>query len=174
MRAQLTTKRLVLRAPRRDDAAIYAARIGNPAVARFLDPVPLPYSVEMAREWMKTLPDQPGPENATFVVELPDAGLIGAVGIRNELGYWFAEPHWGKGYATEACTAVIDWFFARSDVDRISSGTHIDNPASANVQRKLGFVVVGHTDKYSEARQCMVPHIVTALTRTAWFGRTPS
>lgn len=172
MTAQLTTERLRLRQPHPADAASLAAGIGNPNVARRLNPVPLPYTDDMARDWIDSLPAEASPDDATFVIETDD-GVIGGIGYRFELGYWLAEPHWGKGFATEACTALLDWIFSNSDIDRMGSAAHDDNPASLNVQRKLGFVVTGSSDKFSQARQCLVPHILTELTRSAYFGRRP-
>lgn len=78
-------------------------------------------------------------------------GLIGNCGVRKEsadareasLGYELAPEHWGKGYATEAARAVLDFGFARLDVHRISAECVADNTASAHVLTKLGFQLEG-------------------------------
>jgi RimJ/RimL family protein N-acetyltransferase len=58
------------------------------------------------------------------------------------MGYWIARPFWGRGYATEACTALID--IARMLVLPSLEGSHFtDNPASARVLEKLGFAPLG-------------------------------
>jgi RimJ/RimL family protein N-acetyltransferase len=70
--------------------------------------------------------------------------LVGACGLGRrpsgavELGYWIARPFWGRGFATEACTALID--IARSlGLERIEGSHFLDNLASGRVLEKLGF-----------------------------------
>jgi RimJ/RimL family protein N-acetyltransferase len=58
-----------------------------------------------------------------------------------ELGYRFLPEFWGKGLATEAGRASID--FARSDLGltRLVALVHPDNVASAGVLAKLRFTI---------------------------------
>jgi RimJ/RimL family protein N-acetyltransferase len=61
-----------------------------------------------------------------------------------ELGYWIARPFWGRGYATEAASALIG--IARALRLETLEGSHfLDNPASARVLEKLGFEPIGIT-----------------------------
>jgi len=58
------------------------------------------------------------------------------------MGYWIARPFWGRGYATEACFALID--MARTLGLTSLEGSHfLDNPASGRVLEKLGFEPTG-------------------------------
>jgi RimJ/RimL family protein N-acetyltransferase len=58
------------------------------------------------------------------------------------MGYWIARAHWGRGFATEACRALVD--IARTLGLSSLEGSHfIDNPASGRVLDKLGFEAVG-------------------------------
>jgi RimJ/RimL family protein N-acetyltransferase len=58
------------------------------------------------------------------------------------MGYWIARPFWGRGFASEACTALID--IARAlGLPRLEASHFIDNPASARVLDKLGFESLG-------------------------------
>ena len=58
------------------------------------------------------------------------------------MGYWISRPYWGRGFATEACLALID--IARALALPSLEGSHfVDNPASARVLDKLGFEPVG-------------------------------
>jgi len=36
-----------------------------------------------------------------------------------ELGYRFKRKHWGKGFATEASTAILDYGFKNLNADKI-------------------------------------------------------
>jgi RimJ/RimL family protein N-acetyltransferase len=58
------------------------------------------------------------------------------------MGYWIATSHWSRGFATEACTALIE--IARAlGLDQLQASHFIDNPASARVLDKLGFESTG-------------------------------
>ncbi|MCX4364272.1 MAG: GNAT family N-acetyltransferase [Bacilli bacterium] len=53
---------------------------------------------------------------------------------------WYIDPHYqGKGYATEAATAMIDYMFEEVDISEIITGAAISNPASWMIMEKLGF-----------------------------------
>ena len=76
--------------------------------------------------------------------------LVGACGLGRrpsgavELGYWITRSRWGRGYATEACSAMID--IARTlGLPSIEGSHFVDNPASGRVLRKLGFRSTGRT-----------------------------
>lgn len=167
MSIRIATERLILRPVRRADVPAIAKAVGNINVARTLNPVPHPYTEEMARDWLAALPPNT-PERANFGIELPGTGLIGDIGLDAELGYWIAEPHWGNGYATEAATALLRWHFTGTDARAVPSAAHIDNPASLAVQLKLGFVRCGRKTVYSAGRDAEVEHIETVLTREAF------
>lgn len=59
------------------------------------------------------------------------------------LGFSFAERTWGRGYATEAARAVLQWAFSTLDLNRIQAEADTRNVASARVLEKLGFVLEG-------------------------------
>jgi RimJ/RimL family protein N-acetyltransferase len=73
-------------------------------------------------------------------VLMGDCGLIPleGKGPEVELGYRFASAHWGKGYATEAATAVRDLGFERYGLDKIYVDVHPDNKASQKVALNIG------------------------------------
>ena len=54
---------------------------------------------------------------------------------------WLIDPAFqGKGYATEAATAMIDYMFNEVDINEIRTGAAIVNPASWMIMEKLGFI----------------------------------
>ena len=59
------------------------------------------------------------------------------------LGYCLAEAAWGRGYATEAARALLQWAFDTLDLNRVQAETDTRNAASARVLEKLGFVREG-------------------------------
>ncbi len=56
-----------------------------------------------------------------------------------DLGYRFKQKHWGKGYATEAATIVLDYGFEQLGLDTIYATAEANNIASKKVLLKLGF-----------------------------------
>jgi RimJ/RimL family protein N-acetyltransferase len=86
--------------------------------------------------------------NLVFAVELRETGeFIGNVNLhrffeqnrRCEVGYAIASAHQGRGYATEALAAVIEYGFRELDINRFEADVNPANEASARVLERLGF-----------------------------------
>jgi len=56
-----------------------------------------------------------------------------------EMGIHLKEEYWGKGFAQEACAAVIKYAFRALKVNAIFTGHNPKNAASAKLLKKLGF-----------------------------------
>ena len=89
-----------------------------------------------------------GAADAVFLITLHDRTIIGACGVtalddQAELGYWLGVPYWGKGYATEALHAVIDYAFTDLGHEAVNAGARVTNPASRRVLEKCGFQWTG-------------------------------
>jgi RimJ/RimL family protein N-acetyltransferase len=142
----LETERLVLRAPRLDDATALAALANDRRVAANTARIPHPYSVGDAEEFVAAANTRPGEE--TFVIAR-DGEVIGACGfdLREgadpEIGYWIGVPFWNRGYATEAVRGLIDHAFADSERGALLAGARVSNPASRRVLEKCGFQWTG-------------------------------
>jgi RimJ/RimL family protein N-acetyltransferase len=87
---------------------------------------------------------------ARVVVEL-DGDFVGWCSLSRydptnrtaSLGYCYGRGTWGRGVATEAAGALLDWAFATLDLNRVQAETDTRNLASARVLEKLGFVREG-------------------------------
>jgi len=163
----IRTERLILRESTLADAPCYALGIGEYEVARFLTPVPYPYTLAMATDWLRQARPATS-ERAMLIIDLPGKGVIGCVSLLDELGFWIARPHWNRGYVTEAASALLDWHFAGSDRDAVISSAHHNNVASLAVQKKLGFLPNGREMRFSQTLQHNVEHVVTSLSRQDW------
>ncbi len=60
-----------------------------------------------------------------------------------ELGYWIAKDHVRKGYATEACNALLQVAFRVDQVPRVEIRCEPTNVASTRVAKKLGMKLEG-------------------------------
>lgn len=57
-----------------------------------------------------------------------------------DLGYRLAKKHWGKGYATEAARAVLDYGFSKMNLPAVYAIADSDNINSHHVLEKVGMV----------------------------------
>lgn len=74
-----------------------------------------------------------------------------------EIGYGTLENYEGKGYMTEAVTAVTKWAVCQKGVTRIEAETEENNIASQRVLEKSGFVPNGQTGDEGP-RYTFLPH----------------
>ncbi|HJP68042.1 MAG TPA: GNAT family N-acetyltransferase [Sphingomicrobium sp.] len=142
------TQRLLLRPGFPEDAPALASAIADEAIVRNLAGAPWPYQVRDAEAFLASPRDPVLPSLLIFRRGTSAPQLVGSCGLGRrpsgsvELGYWIAKPFWGQGYATEACTALVD--IARTLGLTSLEGSHfLDNPASARVLEKLGFEPLG-------------------------------
>jgi hypothetical protein len=111
----LTTARLRLRAPQREDAPAIAVLANDRRIAENTARIPHPYTLADAEGFLAYLEESE--IEIAFAITLADDTLIGICGLRMrqrkmpEIGYWLGAPFWGHGYATEAARALIDHAF---------------------------------------------------------------
>ena len=142
---------------------------------RNLARAPWPYSPEDAKRFLAA--GEAGRHPHLFVT-LPGAHgsrLVGCVGLASEdgeteLGYWIAQGHWGRGYATEAVRSVLS--LARTLGHRRVTARHFaDNPASRRVLEKAGFRETGEIRLgHSAARIAPAPAVVHAIDLACPLG----
>jgi RimJ/RimL family protein N-acetyltransferase len=80
------------------------------------------------------------------VVERASGLTVGDVGLcwvserdrTAEIGFTFAPRYQGRGFATEAAGALVDWAFTAAGLHRVIGRTEARNAASARVLEKLG------------------------------------
>ena len=142
---RLQTERLILRAFSPDDFETFATFMSDEDVMRYLTGHPM----TRAEAW-RSLAVSIGHWHlrgyGTWAVERKEDGaFLGRVGMINpegwpglELGWTLGKPFWGKGYATEAATAALNFAFLTQSVDKIISCIHPDNTPSQAVAKRIG------------------------------------
>lgn len=80
-----------------------------------------------------------------IVVERTSGEVVGRAGLWNEaggpgveLGWLIRRSAWGRGLATEAAQAALDWAWRHVDTDHIISVIHAANLPSIRIAEKLG------------------------------------
>ena len=150
----MKTSRLILRSLETRDADQIALLAGDFEVASKTGRIPYPYSREAALQWLTGLDEG----ERVYCIEFAGA-LTGLCGYTlradgsAEIGYWLGKPYWGRGFATEAVRALMDFGFTKGGVKRFTSGHFTDNPASGRVLTKLGFKKTGEEMRWSETLQ---------------------
>lgn len=147
MPGKLETRRLVLRAPIRGDVPDIVRLADNPNIHAVLSRLPSPYTRADAIAFVEMFAQRD--DERPYAVTL-DGQFIGVAGFTYfssgkppELGYWLGEPHWGKGYMSEAVKALLDAAFATHKYPLIRARALASNAASLNVLEKAGFKRVG-------------------------------
>jgi RimJ/RimL family protein N-acetyltransferase len=141
-RVVIETARLTLRMPETTDAAAIAAIANDLRVAENLRRLPHPYSQADAAAFLERIA---GSDRERVFLIARRGETIGMVGLdldepdRPELGYWLGHASWGRGFATEAARAAIDYAFETFDIARIAAGARVTNPASRRILEKCGF-----------------------------------
>ena len=176
----LETQRLVLRAPRFEDAKQIAALANDRRIAENTARIPHPYGLADAKEWVGAFLAQNSQD--TFLITV-GGEVIGACGyeLRNsvpEIGYWLGVPFWGNGYATEAARALIDHAFGERFYPALHAGARVSNPASRRVLEKCGFQWTGVALYRIRAISSSAPLDRFRLERGVWaslkaWGATP-
>jgi [ribosomal protein S5]-alanine N-acetyltransferase len=146
--ARLATPRLVLRETDLDDARAIQEYAGDIEVVRHLDWGPS--TLEDTEQFLATASAarEASPRAAyhlAIVLKASDR-LIGGCRIEirspvhasGDLGYVLARHAWGRGYATEATRALLEFGFERLRLHRIWATCDVENDASARVLEKVG------------------------------------
>jgi len=162
-RPTLETERLILRPFDLSDAPRVQLLAGDRAVAATTKNIPHPYEDGMAEQWIGSHQERfERGQEVVFAITRKDGGeLIGAIGLtlklaqdNAELGYWIGKPYWGRGYCTEAASAVLRYAFTELRLNRVHAHHFSNNPASGRVMKKIGMRHEGrlrqHVKKWGE------------------------
>ena len=141
----LTTDRMVLRGARRDDFDAFADMLAQPRTAHMGGPF------DRAAAWRlfaMNLASWPLDGFGAWIITNRDTGaFMGDVGITHpirfpepELGWTLTAQTEGRGYATEAARAALDWYWANTDAQSVVSYITPGNTRSETLATRLGAV----------------------------------
>lgn len=141
----LRTERLVVRELEPGDLEFVAEMLADPVTMRFW---PRPYTREEAAQWIERHRSAYCDVGSGYwLCSLVDGVPVGQVGVLRHdtdeledwgLGYVLDRPYWGRGYATEAARACMEWAFARHDPPRVVALIRPENLPSVAVAERLG------------------------------------
>lgn len=144
--AAITTERLDLRLLTAADAPHFVRLFKDDWDAvKQTGRMPYPVTEAAMRDWIAL--HAKGSSRTFLMIRRKDDAPLGGVGFGGvgdvqELGYALGRAYWGHGYATEGVLAMIE--YARTlGLSALEAFTFVENPASARVLDKAGFVDLG-------------------------------
>ncbi len=145
------TERLLLRRPERGDFDRFYAMLTDPVAREFTGGVTRLGYRERLRLFLEECAADFSPAGAEFaVIKRAGGNYLGYCGFRwsEELGgceflFGYSRDSWGKGYATEAAMAALDFLFSAYGHDEYLATVEAGNAASGRVLEKTGFVRAG-------------------------------
>lgn len=168
---------LTIRTWRESDAADLAAALNNEHILNNLrDGLPYPYTEADALDYIRSMRSSDPDETFAFAIALEDRA-IGSIGVFRqqnihrqtaEIGYYIAEPYWGKGYMTQAVRLACEYVFTRSDILRIYAEPFAHNSGSCRVLEKAGFRLEGTLRQNAVKNGQVIDMKLYSLLREEW------
>ncbi len=151
------TERLILRKMEPTDAPFFLELNANPNVTRYTGDGAFKNIEEAETITLYVISQyQKYGFGRWLVIEKESNSPIGWCGLKYledikevDLGYRFLEGKWGKGYATEASVACLNYGFYNLNLNKIIGRADVNNHASINVFKKLKMSFI-KTESYPE------------------------
>lgn len=145
---------------RPEDRSAYILHLNDPMIYRYTLHIPYPYSPDDADQWLALVDSLQlqlaGPSN--LAIRNPQGELSGGIGFivqggpplphSVEIGYWLAQPYWGKGVMTQAVKVFSKWALKRYGFRRLTAHIFKENTGSEKVLLKAGFALEGSMTNY--------------------------
>ena len=148
----IETERLILRKIAKEDASDMYEYSKDPKTSEFLTWSPHE-SVSYTKKYIRfLLKKYKTGEYFDWAIEEKESGkFIGTCGFplfdpensKAEIGYVLNPSFWGRGYATEAVTAIVDYAFSSLKLHRLEARCMKNNSSSENVLKKCAFSLEG-------------------------------
>lgn len=154
---ELHTERLHLRKMKVSDSPSLFEIWSDPEVTKFMN-IDSFTDENQAKDMIKLL-DEFSLDNKAIrfsIIEMESNEIIGSCGFNSldfenekaEIGYDIARAFWGRGYASEAISALLDYAFSTLKLNRIEAKVEPENVNSVKVLRKLNFMFEGTLRRY--------------------------
>ena len=156
----------------------------DPAVARYQGWNPTTETEEDIKERIQEMKERAGAtQGAWFQVAVEEKVtglLIGDIGLRLRgdearqaiTGYTFASDAQGKGYATEAMTALLDYTFNTLGVHRVMADALAENSRSVRLLERLGFRREGYFRQSEWFEGQWADDVIYAILKEEWDARS--
>ena len=159
----IETPRFDLRPLRRADQGLIDLYAADPRVAKNTVDIPHPLAPGVVEAFVTRAMADPREEDV-WVIDAQKSGGAEVAGVislkhldrnQSEVGYWVAPAFWNSHLASDAVSALV----AANPLGNCAMFATVfqDNPASARVLTRTGFVYLGDAETYCLARDAAVP-----------------
>lgn len=179
---RLQGKRICLRPPTADDADALFALFADPQVMRYWSRPPMTARAEAEGLIGEILA---GFDQRTLfnwmVASRSDDALIGTCALfrierrhrRAEIGYSLRSDQWGRGFAVESVSLMLDWAFRTLHLHRIEADIDPRNDSSRRLLERLGFASEGVLrERYFVGDEVSDTQLF-GLLESDWLTRSP-
>jgi len=157
---RVATARLRLREPRLDDFEAFAANAADPRARAYVGG---PLSRRDAwRRFLSIAGTWVVQGHGWWTIEEHEHGAVGSVGVFRretgpelEIGWNVLRPFWGRGYASEAAKAALDYALNDLQASRVIAIVAPDNVRSHAVAQRIGMRREGEKDDVELGRFCL-------------------
>jgi [ribosomal protein S5]-alanine N-acetyltransferase len=152
----LESERLLFRPHEAADLEAFCAMEADAEVRRYVGGAPRTREAAEERFWGRAMHPPDGRLAMWASVLKEDGRYVGRCGLYPHLvdgarvadeavlGFYLAREFWGRGLASEAGRAFVDFGFDELKLARIVTAVEVGNAASVRVLEKLGFVLARH------------------------------
>ena len=152
----LESERLLFRSHEAADLDAFCAMEADAEVRRYVGGAPRTREAAEQRFWERAMRPIEDRLAMWATVLKADGRYVGRCGLYPSmrggqkvageavLGFYLARQFWGRGFATEAGRAFVEFGFDELKLERIATAVQVENTSSVRVLEKLGFVVTGH------------------------------
>ncbi len=150
----------------------------NKNVSNYMtDKFPHPYTIDDAHSFI-AFATKDNPVHMFAIVINGEA--VGGIGVHPrediermnaELGYWLAEPFWGKGIISDAIQDILAFAFKTYDINRVYARPFGRNKASQRVLEKNGFILEAHFKNTLIKNGVLEDELIYAVRRKDWLSR---
>ncbi|MCK5640075.1 MAG: GNAT family N-acetyltransferase [Gammaproteobacteria bacterium] len=152
----LETERLILRPFIEQDFEHYYKFMSDNEATRYMNYSPLETTKEGARALFDTVLNaytEDSSDLTLVIAQKMNNQFIGFCGLKKtntsdtqEIYFTLLPKYWGKGYATEATTELINYTFNQTSIKHIIGYASPDNPLSWGVAERVGMKYEGYAN----------------------------
>lgn len=174
--------RVRLRAVEPTDWEYFAAWNKDSEAARRSDQIPFPRATEATRRWTEEEALR-APDNDAFrwVIETLDGTFVGSINSHSceprngtfSYGIAIRREHQRKGYAREAITLVLRYFFGELRYQKVVAHVYSFNEPSLHLHERLGFQREGCLRRMIYTNGQFFDDVVWGLTAEEWAALHP-
>ncbi|MEN9933896.1 MAG: hypothetical protein RLZZ387_475 [Chloroflexota bacterium] len=156
------------------DRVIHSFEDVDTEVERYESEVPFPLSREQDRDGLEALRKrEPGDDSFFWIIENLEGEVVGYINTfdceRRPGVFKYAialqQPFWGRGYAREAITIVLRYYFRELRYQKLTAMVYSFNERSLRMHEKLGFTFEGRLRRTVYTNGQYYDHIFFGMTK---------